>query len=528
VKKKEIAAGVAGLVLLGTAATGLTGWYREHQHVLDMEQEMVELRQQEKRSSVLRSVSKQMEELAYQQRTISDEQREEALQQKKVADEMRQRSEVERQNAIIAQNQAIASEQQAQEARQLAESERQMAEHQRIQAEFSKRVADTLSYIALGRSLSVLSSTQSQIGNAELADLLAYASYHYINKYKSEVYYPTVFKALMSSSQSKRSWLRHQGAVMGMANMPNDDKSILTVSNYGEIILHTKKNGQLESNTLFSSKDFDFRDVYVDKSDVVYAVSREGQLVVINGKTAKVVPLSMMNHPQGISQLDGQHLLLIGEDGLAVYDTQGGMITDSRTFDFRFTATSRYNEKPLVFDNQGRQHLVSGLHEIETTPVPVKGQVTAFASSKHTKKQAYGMSDGTIYVYDEQEGTITKLQGHLSRISKMKLNGNALYSASYDGNVNLWNTASEKVEPMTLLTADFWITTLAFDAAKEHAWIGDAQGNITEALMSVPMMVDIIRGKLKRDFTKDEWNYYIGSKVPFESFQSSRGKEKKP
>ena len=355
-KKKEIAAGVAGLVLLGTAATGLTGWYREHQHVLDMEQEMVELRQQEKRSSVLRSVSKQMEELAYQQRTISDEQREEALQQKKVADEMRQRSEVERQNAIIAQNQAIASEQQAQEARQLAESERQMAEHQRIQAEFSKRVADTLSYIALGRSLSVLSSTQSQIGNAELADLLAYASYHYINRYKSEVYYPTVFKALMSSSQSKRSWLRHQGAVMGMANMPNDDKSILTVSNYGEIILHTKKNGQLESNTLFSSKDFDFRDVYVDKSDVVYAVSREGQLVVINGKTAKVVPLSMMNHPQGISQLDEQHLLLIGEDGLAVYDTQGGMITDSRTFDFRFTATSRYNEKPLVFDNQGRQH----------------------------------------------------------------------------------------------------------------------------------------------------------------------------
>jgi hypothetical protein len=38
-----------------------------------------------------------------------------------------------------------------------------MAEHQRIQAEFSKRVADTLSYVALGRSLGSLSVTQSQL-----------------------------------------------------------------------------------------------------------------------------------------------------------------------------------------------------------------------------------------------------------------------------------------------------------------------------------------------------------------------------
>ena len=527
-KKKTIAEGVAGLVLLGTAVTGLTGWYNEHQQVLDMERQMLELRQEEKRSAVVRSVSKQMEELAYQQRAISDEQREEALQQKKVADEMRQRSEVERQNAIVAQNQAIASEQQAQEARQVAEEERLMAEHQRIQAEFSKRVADTLSFIALGRSLGSLSSIQSQLGNTDLANLLAYSSHYYTHLYRGDVYYPTVFSSLMLASQSMQSWFRHNGAIMGMANLPNDNNSILTVSSYGEIMLHTKKNDQLESQTLFSNKDFDFRDVYVDKAGVIYAASREGQLVVVKGKTPTVVPLNMLTHPQAVTPLDEQNLLLIGEDGLAVYDTQRAMFTASRVLDFRVTAASRYDNKPLLFDDRGRQHLVNTIDELESSPIPVKGRVSAFASSKNTEKRAYGMTDGTIYVYDERNGIVTKLQGHLSRISKMKLNGHQLYSASYDGSVNLWNTASEKVEPMPLLSASSWITTLIFDSSKEHAWIGDYQGNIIEALMSVPMMVDIIHGKLKRDFTKDEWNYYIGDKVPFESFLSSRGKEVAP
>ena len=123
---------------------------------------------------------------------------------------------------------------------------------------------------------------------------------------------------------------------------------------------------------------------------------------------------------------------------------------------------------------------------------------------------------------------MTKLEGHLSRISKLKLNGWRLFSASYDGSMKLWNTASEKIEPMTLISADSWIINFTFDSKKQHAWIGDYQGNVIETILSVPMMVDIIRGKLKRDFTQDEWNYYIGKNIPYESFLSSSGKEVEP
>ena len=51
---------------------------------------------------------------------------------------------------------------------------------------------------------------------------------------------------------------------------------------------------------------------------------------------------------------------------------------------------------------------------------------------------------------------------------------------------------------------------------------------MTAVIISVPIMVDIIRKKLKRNLTTEEWNYYIGPNVPYESLVGNRGKEVTP
>ena len=521
--RRIIIIGAVGLILAGVSIAGVIGWLSEHQRADELEELVHEMQQEVRQSAVDRSVSKQMEEIAYQQKEISDEQRAEAEQQTLFAQEMQKRSEEERQNALEAEKKAVASERQAQDARQLAENQRQLAEQQRIQAEHSKRVADTLSYIALGRSLGSQSSIQAQSGNTDLANLLAYSSYLFTRRYGGDVYYPAVFQSLMDASQSKRTWSFHNAPVVALASMPKGNDGMVTASTYGALMIHKWQDGRVSSTTLLSNSQYDFRDVYVGSNSVIYAISRSGHLVVVKNGHLSVITLDGVRRPVALSELDAHHLLIVGDRAIASFDMNSEMMVKVKDLDFKITSTSRYDNHPLLFDDRGRQHLVKSLDDVETSKIPVAGRVTAFASSKNSHVKAYGMSDGSICLVNELTNTSTMLLGHLSQVSKLKLNGLRLFSSSYDGSVRLWNTASTKIEPMTLLSLNAWIMNFTFDNSKNYIWTGDQNGNVTMALLSIPMMVETLSKNIKRDFTTDEWNYYVGRNVPKESLMNRKG-----
>lgn len=517
--RKDVIIGILSVLLAIASIWAWTGWESDSRRVEELQARLDTLQRQEKRSAVLRSVSSQMEQIAYQQKMISDEQRLEAIEQTEYANQMRERSEVERQNAIIAQNNALASERKAIEAFDLAESQRQMAEHQRIQAEFSKRIADTLSYIALGRSLGSLSITQYQTGNYELANMLSYASCLYTERYKGDLHYPAVFSSLMLTSQSKNVWSEHHGAVTCLESVQGNENMMVTASDYGEIMIHQKFGDKLRSSLIFNDKQYDFRFLTVSQLGDILAVSRTGHLIIIRNLKAKtIIPLEMINHPTRIDMMNnGEYYLVSGENTLALLDGKTYKIISFRELDFRITSASRVDYKPLLFDDKGKMHVVESIDKIKTTVIPVSGKVTSYASSKTSKLQAYGMNDGTIYLIDKH-GKITRLQGHRSRVSKIKINNTDLYSSSYDGLLNLWVTTNEKIEPMTLFSTGSWIYTFTFDNSKNSVWTGDQRGNITEATISVPLMKERLQKKIKRNFTSDEWNYFIGQNVPYEPF----------
>ena len=521
VNKKVIIAIAAGLILAGTTAVGLMGWNSSNKEIDELKAQLSDLQRQEKRSAVLQSVSKQMEDIAYEQKKISDEQREEAVEQTKVANEMRQRSEIERQHAIQAQQQALESERMAINAYDMAESQRQVAEENR-------RTAETLSYLALGRSLGSLATTQLRAGNEEIGDLLSYASYLYTERYHGDVYYPAIYQALTLSSKSQNEWNRHSSAIPNLSFMPKSDKQLVSVSTYGEILYHELNGNQLKTTVLFKDKNYDFRDIYIHPAnDGIYAISRNGYLYIKVGHDVKMLELPMLVKPFKLQLChDEQHLLLIGENSVAELDMNTNTIVATKDLDFKVVLTARVNHCPLLFDDKGLMHTVVSLQEIDSQKIPVTGQVTAFASSNNSGLQAYGMKDGTIYLYDKKGG-IRRLVGHRSRISKLKIDGDRIFSSSYDGTINFWIASSEKMEPITLITNNSWVTYFTFDRSKNYLWYSDQDGNLSETLISVPMMVQRIKSKLKRDFTQNEWNYYIGEKIPYESFRSPKGKEGK-
>lgn len=510
---------VGCLILAGTTAYGLMGWNSSNKEIDELKDQLAELQRQGKRSDVLSSISKQMEEIAYEQRKISEEQREEAVQQTEVANQMRQRSEEERHNAIIAQQNALASERSALDAYDLAEQQRQEA----VEA---RGTAETLSYLALGRSLGALALTQFRAGNQEIGDLLSYAAYLYTDRYNGDVYYPTIYQALSQSSHSQIVWNRHNDAVYNLEFMPNSDKQLVSISSYGEILYHDVNGTQLKTTSLFKDKNYDFRDVYITTDGSIYAISRNGFLYIKKGDNVKQVELPLVRPFKIVLCNDGKSLLLIGEYNLAEFNPATNTVVGIKNLDYKVVLSSQTDNVPLLFDDKGYMHSVRSLKDIETKKVPVSGQVTAFDVSNSPYLQAYGMKDGTIYLYD-QKGNVRKLVGHRSRVSKIRINGNRLFSSSYDGSINLWITSSEKLEPITLYSSNNWIIYFNFDRSKNYLWLGDQKGNLSEILISVPIMVDRIKQKLKRDLTKTEWNYYIGEQIPYESFRQSKGKEGK-
>ena len=504
-------AALCAITALGAALAYTHSRYEEErQSVSELKSQLVELTKQEKRSAVMQSVNAQMEQIALQERRISDEQREAAEEQTKVAEQMRHQAEEERVNALEAERRAL-------DASEVAKSQRAIAEQQRTEAEYSKRVADTLSYTTLARQLANVAIKQQDTGNFELADLLAYASYYYTQRYGGDIYTPAIYQALVMTSQSKHQWNRHKGAVEDIVFLEGGEYRFLTCSSYGEVLRHREKGYQLMTDTIFINNKFDFRDIYtIEKSDVFFAVSRTGHLLVSRGGHVSILPVNGIGHLIRIEPV-GKSLVVIGEQGLALLDAKTQQITHTTTLPYRVIAVSKQDGLPVLFNDKRQMLHVKGIDDIVPQELPFGGQVTAYASSKSRHIRCYGMMDGSIY-YVNAQGKTHKLVGHRSQVSKIKINGSRIFSSSFDGTLNLWNTDQAKIEPMTIIRTNGWLINFNFDPLKYNIWCGDHKGNLTQAFISVPMMIMRLKNKLTRNMTRDEWNYYVGRNVPYEKF----------
>jgi hypothetical protein len=154
-----------------------------------------------------------------------------------------------------------------------------------------------------------------------LADLLAYTACMFTNRYRGDIYAPTVYQALALTSQNKRIWNKHKGSITDIAF--SDDKSgyMISCSTYGEIMKHTHfGTGNPTSEMLFSNPRFDFRDCFIDRAtDITYALSRSGHMVIIDSKK-KVQVLEVTISKLKEMDVAGSQFILFGEEGMALFD----------------------------------------------------------------------------------------------------------------------------------------------------------------------------------------------------------------
>ena len=501
------------LLLLSVAAMLYTR-HIDDKRIDELESQIGELRKQEKLSKVHRRVSKQMEEIAHGQQVLAEERSDEAIRQSEIAQEMTRLSESERQKAIMAQGIAEASAQEAKDAYQIAEHQRAVADEQRQQAEYAKLVTDTLNYISLGRTLGSQAYAIYRADDRELGNMLAYASYLFTSDYGGDLFNPSVFQALTQSAGGRRNFGVHNGSVTCTKISPRDNH-LLTTSTYGEMFSHSMHGTQMQTKRLMSDRNYCFRDGFASKSGKDFAISHTGHLVVADGNQIRIVYLEHVDRPFSLQDIhDGRQLLVVGENSAALFDIASEKVISSHHLGFRVVSTGRRDNKPLLFDDRGGMHLVNSLDDIRHEKVPVSGQVTAFAKNDRPRLTAYGMLDGTIWMIDGK-GKTYKLVGHLSQVTKLAFDAYRLYSSSYDGKLLFWTTSDPQIKPITLFQSGSWLSDFCFSRDMDYIWTGEHNGTVTEYLISVPKIAQRLRQNVKRNFTQEEWDYYVGKGIPY-------------
>ena len=89
------------------------------------------------------------------------------------------------------------------------------------------------------------------------------------------------------------------------------------------------------------------------------------------------------------------------------------------------------------------------------------------------------------------------------------------------GYVRLWDADAEskKVSSSVIYRSPSWIHALAIDETNEQIYTGDESGSLAVISISPQQMAAAIQKQLTRDFTKEEWAYYIGELSEYEQFR---------
>lgn len=479
-----------------------------------LEVQLKEARKRADEAVLVRSVSKQMEEIAYQQKELSDRQRVRAEQQAQENYWMKLRVEEEWKRSVAAQQETEKAYKLAESQRRLAENQQRLAEEQRLQAEKARRKADTLAYLTLGRSLGSIAQTQYRAGNSETAMLLAYASWMFIKRYGGDTYQSPVFQSLSLVSGQPEAWQRHKAGVSSIIWDRTGNNRFYTVGRYGEVLEWNLTPDGYVSRVLYAHSEEDFRCAYMDVDNILHVWDFMGRVAVF--RRSPVVYDSGKRGCIGVLPVETA-VWLLTQDG-HLYNHEEARMPCA------YGVTCLTGCGTTIFagcENGDLLRAGSIVRQLKKIGNFHSSSVTAIASDKETGLVAWGYEDGTLVLTDWNGKYLKTLVGHRSAITGIVIHRGRIYSCSRDHTLRIWSLLEERTEPVTALKGNGWLLCLALSPDGRQLLAGDGNGWLYSLSISPDDMAANIRKRLRRNFTSYEWKRYMGDGVPYETFMDN-------
>lgn len=535
---------IAAAMVISVVTAYYVGRSHSDSQLEQMQQELSELHAAEQDAAIVKRVSKQMEDIAYQQKEQSDRQRVRAEQQTVIANQMRERAEQESQAARQAEARAVASAREAERQRANAVSQEQIAIQQRDHATLARNRADTLNCRTLARTLGTVSNNLYKNGEYALSAKLAYTSWYYLDHFNANTYPTDTYIALCNNTGTViDTHLHTNAAVNAIAPLT---EGCVAVTAYGgiELVHPTRKPRQLLQNSIY-----DFRSVLVE-GKTIYALSFHGPLCCqpIGGGRPTVIDLPQADY-FSILRADEHTLLLASRRSLTWFDMRQNTVLKSMNLSHRLAVIAKRQNKVCLFYDNGTFAEMDGSGSVTNQKFPVGSGVTAVHYDPQTECLYVGMHTGFIHVVNKYNRLVTTLVAHTSRVTDIDVKDHILVSSAYDKAMQTWNldylafdsglpfvkeialrnnppagkTDGKSLPPEWLSPAviampdNSWALATVIDGSG-YSWTGTGMGSIQARPVSAKWMAGELLHQIN-NFTEKEWEHYIGIGVPYTKFK---------
>lgn len=528
---------VAVPVIVGAMASAVTYFVCDNIHseeIAAMHEQIAELEKTAKEAKVTQRISEQMEDIAFQQKSISDKQREAAESQKKIADIERGKAEIERGLAQAAERKALASAEEAQQMRLLADQQKEEAVRNMKAAELARAQTDTLYYRSLG---STLAQSALSFGNnvSNITRLLAYSSWYYTTQYGGDEYDENIFKAVLySSGNLERINSVAKGNVRSIRLVDiHGARWALGVTDIGELFCYNAKG----VHKLFTTGNLVYRDMDVINDKDFATLTYNGQINIFGySNMDKSMPeIKLATEMKGgqwrkIRKLKDQNTLLALSDKKVVWlDATSLDIIAEQEVEGDPTTIGFEKDIVHIFGKNNTHYITNKPGVLARMPLSnIDSRVTAYHYVEKYNYHVIGSEDGRIFIINDKGEVTHTLTGHDGAITDLGDTNRFLVSTGYDRRLRYWNISDDNsILANFMVGFDKWPLTFTIDEKEQMIWVGNADGHVNRYCINPTMNAASTQSLLKSDFSKPDWDRYIGPLIPYRSFMKQSTEAKK-
>nr|WP_295931610.1 hypothetical protein [uncultured Dyadobacter sp.] len=502
--------------------------------------------EQSQKALVQSRIAQQQQEIAEQQRELTRLQKENAERQEEKARASERAARIAQNVAVEQQQRARRSELAAREAEQRAELGRQAIQKEKLRgdtllgvAEQARKKADAatqqekqLRLIAIARSIAI-QSFQMPDSRDDLAALLALQAYKFNDKDS-----PDIFNALAKAADAKTVLRRHSDAVRTLDINPGhtrlasgSDDGTLKIWNINDL---TQRPQSFE---LPRGTRQDIRSALFTNDGVsVLAGSDQGAIFQWRYQIGNALPETIRAHKAPIHTLAyaGKGLISVSADGVIrtwkITERSLDSLEHIRSGLPILSAKASPDNKVLMCGSTNGRLLAFDLDNLKKAPViytfaELGTQVGALAFSPDGKRLITSNNFGSLHAWNLVHNAISgrgyAITGrHTSTVNSIIFspNGKQMASASFDGSVHLWNYKDILLQQQPIVIHDYdnWVMGLCFTADSNRLISCGADKSVRVWDINPDQLYARIIQNVKRNFTTDEWNTYIGKDVSYQ------------